>query len=156
MVGLCVNTSKERGWKDNGTWKNRKGRRVSVSSVWLKNPTQIGWSLLIPEKDTHFEVCPFSRSSVRQRASRATDRIHQRKHLALHGNGVVSKDPANSATEQLMDMEPTSCTKHYSLDFKGWTAFRKAFTLRSANSVVAIWCFLFFFFFQGKIEWTDH
>lgn len=128
-----------------GHGKTKKAEERSVSSMWLKHPTQVWRSLLISEKDTPFEVCPFSRSSVRRRASVTADRIHQRKHLALHGSGMVSKDPEDRAIEQLMDTEPTSCTKHHSLVFKGWTAFRKAFTFRTANTMVAIW-----WFFPGR------
>lgn len=109
---------------------------------------QIWGNVLISENDTDFEVCPFGQSSVRLWASLTADITDQRKHLAVHLRCVVStRHSGNLATEQLMDMEPKSCTKHHSLVFKGCTALKN--TLKTADSMVVA-CLIAINFFPRK------
>lgn len=83
--------------------------------------------MLISEKDTHFEVCPFSQTSIKLRASHTADKTVQRKHLALHMRDTASiRHSRNRATEGQMGKKPQSCTKTpLSLVFKGENSFEK-------------------------------
>lgn len=111
--------------------------------------------MLISENDTHFEVCPFSQTSIRLRASLTADMIDQRKHLALHMRDMASiRHPRNRATEQLMGKTPQSYTKTpLSLVFKGGTALKKTF--QAAHSVV-VTCHIAISVFQGKTGGPNH